>query len=1021
MVSDTQSNSAEHKSAPGAKQTPILGAVQRFAERVAARYRLWRWQRRRFDTYELPPRRGPTEFHRVLARELEYIHRHRHPDQPDSMTQRSLVGLALSGGGIRSATTNLGILQALSRMEILPLVDYMSTVSGGGYIGTCLSALLSWNGNPPDASNDPCARFKFAAGASPTFSTAWEHLPFRAEYRKDLSKVGSDIVAHLRTHGNFLVAHLGVLTRHTLRGVGNFLTGILLNVSVFLLVLFLSSVLYMAAAQWAAPELGETFRNRGAGTGVPDTARGQMIDIDSTVVRVRSTKCAPGDPSCQVEIRTARQAPTLSQRIKRNARVVVATFRKFFRRDSQGLAASSTWSLGASGRFFPLALPLALGAGLAVATFLLIGLALKRYLRGEAAHVSKLKRGESVEDAFERRVLTWLAGLTALIVFGTLALTRELNPDALKENDQLLWLFVPFAVIASTRIVSILIAVLLLPWLGAHFWNRRMRSLWGAFQAIAIYGWWLLLVMALMPVAIYALRDQSLAVGISAFGSLLLTRLLTSKRVTEGSRLKILAGRFRNTLLGILVVLVLTLGLLFFSAFLAGHNLDRTALWGVVIALTAFGLFVDTNKLGPHYFYRDRLAETYLLSELPDPRGRLGVYHDAMEMPLRCLHGDFTSNAAGSRNTAPYQLISAAINLAGSRDLTRKDRKSGYWLFSKLYCGSVHTGFRETAYYRGGETLLARTVAISGAAASAAIGRFTFFAQAFATVLFNIRLGHWLENPRFEASMRKQENWVFWPRYLWREVTMKTTETTRLVNLSDGGHTGDNVGIYPLFQRRCKVIIACDAECDPRITFGSFTEALRHAYIDMGISVDIDLTMIRPDRVTGLSRSHCAVGRIKYPDREDQESYLIYLKNSLTGDEPEPQLNYKTQSPDFPHESTADLFFDDSQFESYRALGVHIAETTFGSWVTTDLFDLIRRHHAPESKQDEIERLAEAEEIARIDAQTAKKRFWEKPMRWIVDPETGDWIQDPDAPKVIFDPATKRWIVDPDPGIAKPE
>ena len=344
---------------------------------------------------------------------------------------------------------------------------------------------------------------------------------------------------------------------------------------------------------------------------------------------------------------------------------------------------------------------------------------------------------------------------------------------------------------------------------------------------------------------------------------------------------------------------------------------------------------------------RDRLAETYLLSELPDPHGRLSVYYDAMEMPLRCLHGDAPPGAKTFQNTAPYQLISAAINLAGSRDLTRKDRKSGYWLFSKLYCGSVHTGFRETAYYRGGETLLARAVAVSGAAASAAIGRFTFFAQAFATVLFNIRLGHWVENPRKERSKTRQEKWVFWPIYLWREITMKTTETTRLVNLSDGGHTGDNIGIYPLFQRRCKVIIACDAECDPRVTFGSFTEALRQAYIDMGISVDIDLTMIRPDKVTGLSRSHCAVGRIKYPDREDQESYLIYLKNSLTGDEPEPQLNYKTQAPDFPHESTSDLFFDDSQFESYRALGVHIGEDTFGTWVTTDLFDLVRRHHAP--------------------------------------------------------------------------
>jgi hypothetical protein len=632
-------------------------------------------------------------------------------------------------------------------------------------------------------------------------------------------------------------------------------------------------------------------------------------------------------------------------------RAILKTFQEFLKQGVNPGAATPRYLLGihSSGRFFPLALPVFLGAAFALVTFLWMGTDLRHYLGGAAADVSRLKRGDSVEDAFERRVLRRLAIVAAVLAFGSATILFWTDGSALKGSDQLLWLFMPFAFIASARVVSVLIAmfVLPLPWLRAHFWSRRMRSLWGAFQAISIYGWWLLLVLAFLPVAIYAVRDHSLNVGLGALGSLFFTRLLTSKRAAETKWWKILAGRFRNTLLAVSVALVVGLGIVFFAAFLAAHGHSLlTALFGIGLLLLA-GMLVDTNKLGPHYFYRDRLAETYLLSELPDERGRLGVYHDAMEMPLRCIHGEAARGDEKFQNTAPYHLISAAINLAGSRDLTRKDRKSGYWLFSKLYCGSIHTGFRETALYRGGETMLARAVAISGAAASAAMGRFTFFAQAFASVLFNVRLGHWLENPRSKASLTGQEGFVFWPGYLWREVTMNTTETTGLVNLSDGGHTGDNIGIYPLLQRRCKVIIACDAECDPGITFGSFTEALRHAYIDMGIDVDIDLTMIRPDRITGLSRSHCAVGRIRYPDRRDQESYLIYLKNSLTGDEPEPQLNYKTLSPDFPHESTADLFFDDSQFESYRGLGVHIAEDTFGTWVTSDLFDLVQRHHAP--------------------------------------------------------------------------
>src|SRR5713101_927536 len=57
-----------------------------------------------------------------------------------------LVGLALSGGGIRSATFNLGLLQGLHFMELLPHIDYLSTVSGGGYIGGFWSAWLARGG-----------------------------------------------------------------------------------------------------------------------------------------------------------------------------------------------------------------------------------------------------------------------------------------------------------------------------------------------------------------------------------------------------------------------------------------------------------------------------------------------------------------------------------------------------------------------------------------------------------------------------------------------------------------------------------------------------------------------------------------------------------------------------------------------------------------------------------------------------------------------------------------------------------
>src|SRR5262245_26719650 len=58
-------------------------------------------------------------------------------------TDLGLMGLALSGGGIRSATFNLGVVQALNQRGMLRHVDYVSTVSGGGYLGACLSSVLN--------------------------------------------------------------------------------------------------------------------------------------------------------------------------------------------------------------------------------------------------------------------------------------------------------------------------------------------------------------------------------------------------------------------------------------------------------------------------------------------------------------------------------------------------------------------------------------------------------------------------------------------------------------------------------------------------------------------------------------------------------------------------------------------------------------------------------------------------------------------------------------------------------------
>ncbi|MCY3846017.1 MAG: hypothetical protein OXH69_21040, partial [Acidobacteria bacterium] len=129
-------------------------------------------------------------------------------DSAESLRHR-LTGLALSGGGIRSATFALGVLQRLARADLLRRFDYLSTVSGGGYIGGSLTWLLS-------RTEDPAA-----LGSA---------FPFGLRRRR-LGGRESNLLRHLRLHGNYLTPGKGI-TALSLAGV--VLRGIALNLLVWL-------------------------------------------------------------------------------------------------------------------------------------------------------------------------------------------------------------------------------------------------------------------------------------------------------------------------------------------------------------------------------------------------------------------------------------------------------------------------------------------------------------------------------------------------------------------------------------------------------------------------------------------------------------------------------------------------------------------------------------------------------------------------------------------------------------------
>ena len=145
--------------------------------------------------------------------------------------------------------------------------------------------------------------------------------------------------------------------------------------------------------------------------------------------------------------------------------------------------------------------------------------------------------------------------------------------------------------------------------------------------------------------------------------------------------------------------------------------------------------------------------------------------------------------------------------------------------------------------------------------------------------------------------------------------------------MSDGGHI-ENLGVYELLRRRCKFIIAVDGERDPEMKFGSLIKLMLYARIDLGIEIDIDLDSIRKN-TESLSSAHGSIGTIKYADGET--GHLLYIKSSLTGDEYEYTRKYKSENPDFPHESTAGQFFSEERFEAYRSLGFHIGDELFSN------------------------------------------------------------------------------------------
>lgn len=345
-----------------------------------------------------------------------------------------------------------------------------------------------------------------------------------------------------------------------------------------------------------------------------------------------------------------------------------------------------------------------------------------------------------------------------------------------------------------------------------------------------------------------------------------------------------------------------------------GRNLGFVSLGCGGVACAIVSLFViNINLTAPHRLYRDCLARTFIETG--------GSGETAVELTR--------VNPAG---TAPYHLLNTTLNIPASQRPSLKERGCDFFLFSKEWTGSPSTGYRPTADWRanGKPVDLATAMAVSGAAVSAHMGLANMPTLTAILTLLNVRLGFWIKRPG--------GGWPPAPGFwcLLKEITgLGMSEQAKWLNLSDGGHI-ENLGVYELLRRRCKFIVCVDGEADPTSTFTGLMTLVRHAQIDFGIRLEPRLDELRPAPETGCSKCHFCLCRIHYPrpagataSAPEPLGLLLYLKLSVTGNEPELIRRYRTHHPEFPHQSTLDQFFDQEQFEGYRQLGVHVAEGLF--------------------------------------------------------------------------------------------
>jgi hypothetical protein len=836
---------------------------------------------------------------------------------------RKRSALCISGGGIRSATFALGIIQGLARAGVLDKFDYLSTVSGGGYIGGWL--------------------------------TGWAHRHGLDHVVKELTSPPKSPVQpepkpvnRLRDYSNYLNPKLGLLSADTWTLAATVVRNLILNWLVLMPLL---------AAALMVPRIGIPIiqMNSPGRASVPGWMAWASLAAGCVSLLWAIGYIGLSRPSAGVIrgdqgsfIRFCLFPMTLSS-------ILLVTYWAWAGHNQEW---GSMMSLNLAGVSFSIKNDLL--------TFAAIGVLINvlAYLPGFSFNPRKV----SLKTLWETIVVVLTGALGGSLVW---CVATRVFPMP-HENPLLYVCFASPLILLSFILAEIIFAGLSSYWTDDHdreWWARSTAWVmifvvaWVAASGLLIFG----------PMGLLELSAELQAVVASAGGlagviTILLGR--SSKSYSQqsnegkepdaekgGGGLTKYALAVAAPLFAVFLIVMVALG----AEVLFSRNVPRTPgdyrrqilnadvsdflLFVIALALVglALGVFININKFSLHAMYRNRLIRAYLGASREKRKPNLFTgFDDADNIQMRQLWPNALPPHEGPPRQ-PFHVVNMTLNLVGGQKLAWQQRKAESFTASPLHAGCYcdDVGYRKTEYSTAGGKVfyggkqgisLGTAVAISGAAASPNMGYHSSPVITFLMTLFNARLGWWLGNtsPAGEKTFMLAGPWLA-PKPLVHEALGLTDDKNKYIYLSDGGHF-ENLALYEMVLRRCRIIVLSDAGQDGDFKFQDLGNAIRKIRIDFGVPIEFPFGVKMYSRGQATKGDYVAVGTIGYScvDEAETDGVLIYIKPAFYGDEPRDVYQYAQTHPAFPHDTTADQWFDESQFESYRMLGRHIISLISG-------------------------------------------------------------------------------------------